>query len=221
MRCIEWNVINVCWNDVGVLDRDGDMHVWLIKLPTGSFPWLSLGSYLFCSVRNEILQSPKSQTVRAGIPSMRTPAFERNDFSFCRTVWNWSLFLAHPTYWQKRVTSENTQDTSWGWFRVFKVSRKIRVLKQSKSALLCCVSHMPILFEFTCMMNGTRSNVLTVCHKTLSTLWPHARKFIHRPQNIRSQKQTFQNNRWANCRQFSYWLIFFFFELLIIDARAA
>ena len=25
--CIGWNVINVCWNDVGVLDWDGVMHV--------------------------------------------------------------------------------------------------------------------------------------------------------------------------------------------------
>ena len=27
-RCIWWNVINVCWNDVGVLDWYGIMHVW-------------------------------------------------------------------------------------------------------------------------------------------------------------------------------------------------
>ena len=25
--CIGWNVVNVCWNDVGVLDWDGVMHV--------------------------------------------------------------------------------------------------------------------------------------------------------------------------------------------------
>ena len=25
--CIGWNVINVCWNDVGVLDWDGVLHV--------------------------------------------------------------------------------------------------------------------------------------------------------------------------------------------------
>ena len=29
MRCTWWNVINVCWNDVGVLDWDGVIHVWL------------------------------------------------------------------------------------------------------------------------------------------------------------------------------------------------
>ena len=45
-------------------------------------------------------------------------------------------------------------------------------------------------------------------------------KFVHRPWNIRSpntsQIQTFQNNLWANCRQFSYWLHFL---LLNIDGH--
>ena len=50
----------------------------------------------------------------------------------------------------------------------------------------------------------------------------HTSKFIHRPWNTRShntsQIQTCQNNLWANCRQFSYWLIFFFFKLMVIHA---
>ena len=29
MRRIWWNAINACWNDVGVLDWDRAMHVWL------------------------------------------------------------------------------------------------------------------------------------------------------------------------------------------------
>ena len=32
-------------------------------------------------------------------------------FRFCRAVWNWSLFPAHPTCWHKRVSFGNTQDT--------------------------------------------------------------------------------------------------------------
>ena len=54
MRCIGWNVINVCWNDVGVLD--GVMHVWLdnCRRVSMALSWV----HLFCSVRNEILQSP-------------------------------------------------------------------------------------------------------------------------------------------------------------------
>ena len=31
----------------------------------------------------------------------------RDDFRFCRTVRNWCLFLAHPTYWNKCMTSKN------------------------------------------------------------------------------------------------------------------
>ena len=29
MCCMWWNVVNVGWNDVGVLDWDRVMHVWL------------------------------------------------------------------------------------------------------------------------------------------------------------------------------------------------
>ena len=69
------------------------------------------------------------------IPKIKSHActcIERNYFSFCRTVWNWSLFLAHPTYyWYERVTSENAQESTWCWFWVFWISGRIRVLKQS------------------------------------------------------------------------------------------
>ena len=92
---------------------------------------------------------------------------ERNYFSFCRTVWNWRLFLAHPTYCHERVTSENTHESTSCWFCVFSISDKIRILKQSWSALLCCISHMTMLLNIICD-ECVRSNVLGVCHK----LWP-------------------------------------------------
>ena len=50
---------------------------------------------------------------------------------------------------------ENAQNSSWCWLRIFKISRKIAILKQSLSALLCCVSHIALLAEFTCVMNVT------------------------------------------------------------------
>ena len=51
--CIGWSVINVCWNDFGVLDWDGVMHVWLDHC------WrVFRSSLLCCSVRKGILQSP-------------------------------------------------------------------------------------------------------------------------------------------------------------------
>ena len=43
--CIGWNVINVGWNDVGVLDWDGVMRVWLDNCRRVSLSWVT------CSVR--------------------------------------------------------------------------------------------------------------------------------------------------------------------------
>ena len=67
MRCIWWNLINVCWNDVVLLDRDEVMHVWLDNCRRVS-PWLSLGS--ICSVRygmkyfnHQIRESESGNTV--------------------------------------------------------------------------------------------------------------------------------------------------------------
>ena len=39
--CIGWNVINVCWNDVGVLELDRLVRVWLAGLQR-VFPQASL-----------------------------------------------------------------------------------------------------------------------------------------------------------------------------------
>ena len=38
-------------------------------------------------------------------------------------------------------------------FRIFKISREVRILKQSQCALFCCITHTAILFVFTCVMN--------------------------------------------------------------------
>ena len=98
----------------------------------------------FCEEWNTSIT--KSQRSSAGIPSMRNTSIQRNNLSFCRTVWNWSLSLA-------RVASEHSQESTWCWFWVFKVSCKIGVLKQSQPALFCGVPHMTILFVFTCVMS--------------------------------------------------------------------
>ena len=45
MYCVGWNVVNVSWNDVGVLALDGVVHVWL-----GSLPRVSPSSSLGCSI---------------------------------------------------------------------------------------------------------------------------------------------------------------------------
>ena len=68
-------MINVCWNDVGVLDWDGVMHDWLDNCRRVS-PWLSLGS--ICSVRygmksfnHQIPESESGNTVHMRKPASR------------------------------------------------------------------------------------------------------------------------------------------------------
>ena len=66
---VGWNVINENWNDVGVLDLDGVVHVWLGSLQRVS-PELFLG--LFNLVRygmkffnNQIPMNENENTVHA------------------------------------------------------------------------------------------------------------------------------------------------------------
>ena len=63
-------------------------------------------------------------------------------FRFLRTVRDWSLFLSHPSFGNKRVTSKDTQNSSRGRCWVFKISGKIRVVKQSLSALQYCLNSL-------------------------------------------------------------------------------
>ena len=49
-------------------------------------------------------------------------------------------------------------------------------------------------------------------------LFVTARANLFTDHKISSQIQIFQNNFWANCRQFSNWLIFSFFTLMVIHA---
>ena len=101
-------------------------------------------------VRSEIRETfPRTETIRShssrtGNPIQSQSSVQRDDFRFCWTVRNSSLFLAHPTYRNKCTTSEYAQCSSRSGFWIFKISRKVRVLKQSQSALLSSISHMTI-----------------------------------------------------------------------------
>ena len=95
----------------------------------------------------------KSHKSSAGFSSILKPASKEiiSDFvELCETV---VRFLHIQTDWNKRVTSKNAQCSSRSGFRIFKISREVRVLKQSQSALFCSVSHMTMLLVPTCMMN--------------------------------------------------------------------
>ena len=108
-----------------------------------------------------------------------------NNISFCRNLWNWCLFLAHPTWWHKSVSPENAQTSSCCWLGAFEVSCKIRVLTQSESVMLCCVSHTTILPVSTCVMNvrDQRGNLLSLAVVHFVTAWASdsMSKFVHRP----------------------------------------
>ena len=108
---------------------------------------------------------PKTETIRshisrAGKPSNLNPVAKDN-FRFCWTVWNWSLFLAHPTYWNKCMTSENAQCSSRSGFRIFKISLDIRVLKVPV-CIVCSITHMTIMFVFTSLMNVWNQSIQTL-----------------------------------------------------------
>ena len=108
-----------------------------------------------CEVVNELhVCSTTGRPVLDDSDSQPQSCIQRNDFSFRWTVRNWSLFLTHPTYRNKCMTSKNTRCSTRSRFWILKISCKIGVLKQSQSALFGSVSHMAILFVFTCMMNA-------------------------------------------------------------------
>ena len=112
-----------------------------------------------CPVRSETWEIfPKTEAIRshnsrAGKPSSLNPV-SREIISDSVELWETDVcILAHPTYWNKCMTCENAQCSSRSGFWIFKISRKVRVQKQSQSALLSSISHMTILFVFTRMMN--------------------------------------------------------------------
>ena len=51
------------------------------------------------------------------------------------------------------MTSKNAQCSPRSGFWIFKISREIKVLKQSQSTLFGSISHMTILLVFKSMMN--------------------------------------------------------------------
>ena len=117
---------------------------------------------------------------------------------------------------------QNTQDTSWGWLWVLKISSKVWVLKQTQSAMLCRVSHMTILTMVIWVMNVWNQP----CESFITCLSPFCDwscQFVHGPQDVRSsnscQIQAFQDNLWANFWKFSNWFQLLLFELMVVQTR--
>ena len=135
---------------------------------------------------------------------------------------NGSLFLTHPTFKNKCMTSRNAQCSSWSGFGIFKISRKVRVLKQSQSALLSSISHITMLFVFTLCDEYMKSIDSAVCHKLWSILWWIGASLFtdHRISGrpIRAKYKHFRTILRRYFGQFSNRFCFFFFEVVVIDA---
>ena len=123
------------------------LRLWVLQgvEPLTSLPVLYYSDSCFQELRRS--------EIKCGDTTQPQSCIQRNDFWFCWTVRNWSLFLAHPTYWNKCMTSQNAQCSTRSRFWVLKISRKIGVLKQSQPELFSSITHMTILFVFTRMMN--------------------------------------------------------------------
>ena len=135
--------------------------------------WSSLSSFPDRSETRETL--PRTETIRshssrAGKPSNLSPVSKEMIFRFCWTVRNSSLFLAHPTYWNKCVTSKKAQCSSRSGFWIFKISCDVRVLKTVPVCIvLQCYPHNSTVYIHT-YDEHMKSIDSGVCHKLWSIL---------------------------------------------------
>ena len=71
------------------------------------------------------------------------------------------------------------------WIRIFKISREVRVWKQSQSASLSSITLMTILSIFTCVMNIWNQSIQAFV-TGFGSFRNRSCKFIHWPWNIKS-----------------------------------
>ena len=167
--------LNVWVNTVNVIQHVGfPLRSLTLVNDNGSPRSLSSLSHVSQNRNNQIAGIESGQTIQS------QSSVQRDDFGFNWTVWNWSLFLTHTTCWNKCMTSKNAQCSSRSGFRILKISYKIGVLKQSLSELFCSVSHMTILFVFTCKMS-VRNQSFQAFVTSLGPFCDGSCKFVHWP----------------------------------------
>ena len=94
----------------------------------------------------------RSHNSRAGKPSNLSPVSKEmisDSVELCETA---VCFLHIQQIGTKEWLQKKSQCLTRSGFWVHKISRKIKVLKQSQSALFSSITHMIILFVFTCVM---------------------------------------------------------------------
>ena len=112
---------------------------------------------------------PKTETM-SRTPVQSQSSVQRDDFGFGWAVRNWRLFLTHPTYSNKCMTSKNAQCSSRSGFRILNISHKIGVFKQSQPALFWqYYPHDNIVCTHMC--DECKISIdSSVCHKLWSIL---------------------------------------------------
>ena len=108
--------------------------------------------FVVCVLRRMQNFSTLVPKIKCGDSVNAKTSIQRDNFRFCWAVWCWNLFHTHPTYKNKCSTSEDTQNSLRGWFRIFKVSSKVWVLEQSQSTMLRRITQMAKLSVITCVM---------------------------------------------------------------------
>ena len=135
------NIIDVAQFKMFVLN-------WSLNLVLGLFSWWcvmrQVSLYIlfgFLELVGRRMQHFKNQIQRsrAAIPSIREPA-SGEIISASVELWETEVCFLHIQLMGRNVWVPNMHKIlPWGWLWVFKTSCRVRVLKQSWSALLCCM----------------------------------------------------------------------------------
>ena len=108
---------------------------------------------------------PKTETIRshnsrAGSPSNLNPASKEMISDFCWTVWNWSLFVTHPTYWKQMYDFQKRTMFLQKW--ILNPQDLPAKSESWNSPNLRCFEVLPTwqyCFVFACMMNVRNQSI--------------------------------------------------------------
>ena len=124
---------------------------------------------------NQILQVESRQPIRSLNPASKEMTSDSAEL--CETE---NLFLTHPTYRNKCMTSKNAQLSSRSGFWVL---RSPAISESWNSPGLHClgsITHITILFVFTCVMN-VRYQSIQAFVTGFGPFCNRSRKFVHWP----------------------------------------
>ena len=154
---LSWNTYNkASWREDWTFEGTQSMSLIASILLRDLCLWSSLSG---CPVRSETWEIfPRTETIRshssrAGKPSNLSPESTEMISDSVQLSETAVCFLHIQLIGTNVWLPKNAQCSSRSGFWIFKISRKVRILKQSQSALLTSISHTTILFVFTSMMN--------------------------------------------------------------------